>query len=123
MANVHFGFFIIFIIVVIILIVMLYCNVIIYMKTLLNSDCLSREWKMCNTSAKSVIQCKVHIEILDYDWLMNSRVWSRLMKSFVFKLSACPGWHNNYFMVQFFPVRLRDMCAFLLLTHLAFFHV
>ena len=91
------------------------------MKKLLNSDWLTREWKMCNTSAKSVIQCKVHIEILDYDWLMNSRVWSRPMKSFVFKLSACPGWHN--FMVQFSPVRLRDTCAFLLLTHLAIFHV
>ena len=89
-----FVFFIIFIIVVIILIVMLYCNVIIYMKKLLNSDWLRREWKMCNTSAKCVIQCKVHNEILEYDWLMNRRVWSGPMKSFVFKLSPCPGWHN-----------------------------
>ena len=35
--------------------------------------------KMCNTRntrAKSVIQCKLHIAILDYDWLMNNRVWS-----------------------------------------------
>ena len=64
---------------------------------------------MCNTSAKSVIQCKLHIEILDYDWLMNNRVWSGPMKSFVFKSSACPGWRNF------------SLIAFFLLNHVAFF--
>ena len=49
---------------------------------------------MCNTSAKRVIQCKLHIEILDYDWLMNNRVWSGPMKSFVFKSSLRPRWRN-----------------------------
>ena len=51
------------------------------MKKLLDSDWLRKECKMCNTSAKkfntrakSVIQCKLHIEILDYDWLINNRV-------------------------------------------------
>ena len=34
---------------------------------LLDSDWLRKECKMCNTSAKSEIQCKLHIEILDYD--------------------------------------------------------
>ena len=48
--------------------------VIIHMKKLLDSDWLRKECKMCNTSAKSVIQCKLHIEILDYDWLINNRV-------------------------------------------------
>ena len=54
---------------------------IIHMKKLLDSDWLRKECKMCNTSAKkfntsakSVIQCKLHIEILDYDWLINNRV-------------------------------------------------
>ena len=51
---------------------------------------------MCNTSAKCVIQCKLCIEILDYDWLMNNRVWSGPMKSFVFKSSARPGWRNFF---------------------------
>ena len=51
------------------------------MKKLLDSDWLRKECKMCNTSAKkfntsakSVIQCKLHMEILDYDWLINIRV-------------------------------------------------
>ena len=65
---------------------------IIYMTKLLDSDWLRKECKMCNTSAKSVIQCKLHIEILDYDWLMNNRVWSGPVKSFIFKSSALPGW-------------------------------
>ena len=47
---------------------------IIYTKKLLNSDWLRKECKMYNLSAKGVIQCKLHIEILDYDWLMNNRV-------------------------------------------------
>ena len=62
-------------------------SVIIYMKKLLNIDWLRKVSKMCNTRAKCVIQCKLHIEILDYDWLMNNRVWSGPMKSFVFKSS------------------------------------
>ena len=45
-------------------------------------------------SAKCVIQIKLHIKILDYDWLMNNRVWSGPMKSFVFKSSARSGWRN-----------------------------
>ena len=55
--------------------------IIIYMTKLLDSDWLRKECKMCNTSAKkcntsakSVIQCKLLIEILDYDWLINNRV-------------------------------------------------
>ena len=55
----------------------------IYTKKLLSSDWLRKECKMCNLSAKCVIQCKLHIEILDYDWLMNNRVWSGLLKSFL----------------------------------------
>jgi len=50
--------------------------------------------KVQYTCAKSVIQCKLHIEILDYDWLMNNRIWSGPIKSFAFKSSARPGWHN-----------------------------
>ena len=69
-------------------------SVIIYVKKLLKTDWLRKECKMSNTSAKSVIQCKLYIEILDYDWLMNNRVWSGPMKSFVFKSRAHPGWHN-----------------------------
>ena len=58
---------------------------------------------MCNMSAKSVtpvqkvdsvIWCKLHIDILDYDWLMNNRVWSGAIKSFAFKSSTHPGWRN-----------------------------
>ena len=58
---------------------------------LLDSDWLRKECKTCNTSAKkcntsakSVIWCKLHIEILDYDWLMNNRDWSGLIKSLAF---------------------------------------
>ena len=43
---------------------------------------------------KSAIQCKLQINILDYDWLINNRLWSGLMKSFVFKSSVRPGWRN-----------------------------
>ena len=56
----------------------------------------SKSAKKCNTSAKSVIQCKLHIEILDYDWLMNNRVWSGPIKSFAFKSSERPGWRNRW---------------------------
>jgi len=44
---------------------------------------------MCNTSAKSVIQYKLLIEVLDYDRLMNNRVWSGPMKSLFFSNQAC----------------------------------
>ena len=37
--------------------------------------------KKCNTSANSVIQCKLHIEILDYDWLINNRLGSNQYQS------------------------------------------
>ena len=59
------------------------CNPRIYTKKLLNSDWLRKECKMCNTSAKCVIQWKLHIAILDYNWLMINRVWLGPMKSFV----------------------------------------
>ena len=46
---------------------------------------------MYNTSAKCVIhqckrviQCNLQMDILDYDWLMNNRVWSGPMKTFIF---------------------------------------
>ena len=39
------------------------------MKNLLNSDWLRAVQFSCNTSAKSVtVQCKLHIDILDYDY-------------------------------------------------------
>ena len=68
----------------------LFYMLIIYTKKLLNSvnsDWLKKECKMCNTSAKSVIQCKLHIKILGYDW-------PGPIKSFAFKSSAHPGWRN-----------------------------
>ena len=43
---------------------------------------------------KSVIQCKLDMQILDYDWLINKRLWSGPMKSFVFKSRARPGGRN-----------------------------
>ena len=94
---------------------------IIYAKKLLNSDWLRKECKMCDASAKSVIQCKSHIKILDYGWLMNSRVSSRPMTSFVFKASTRPGWHK-LLMAQFFPdcvIHVRFFC----LTISKFFHI
>ena len=73
----------------------------IYTKKLLDSDWLIKECKMCNTRAKtcntnanSAIQCKLHIEILDHDWLMNNRVLSGPIKSFAFKSSARPERRN-----------------------------
>ena len=30
---------------------------------------------MCNTRTKCVMPVQLHIEILDYDWLMSNRVW------------------------------------------------
>ena len=92
---------------------------VIYAKKLLNSDWLRKECKMCDASAKSVIQCKLHIKIMDYDWLINSRVWSGPMTSFVFKSSTRPGW-RKLLMAQFFPdcvIHVRFFC----LTVLHFF--
>ena len=62
---------------------------------------------MCNMSAK-MCHTNLHIQILDYDWLMNNRVWSGPIKSFAFKSSARPGWRNLW--CNFFPL-LRDTCA------------
>ena len=72
---------------------------------LLDSDWLRKECKMCNTRAKkcntsanSVIQCKLRIEILDYDWLINNRG---------FQIKRAP------MMAQFFPdcvIRVRFFC-------------
>ena len=54
------------------------------MKKLLNSDWLRAVQFKCNTSAKSVTsvqkvyhQCKLHIEILDYDLLKDNRKFSK----------------------------------------------
>ena len=85
---------------------------IIYTKKLLNSDWLNKECKMCNTSTKSVIQCKLHIEILDYDWLMNKRVWSGAIffgpiYFNCFQIKRAP------WMAQFFPycvISVRFFC-------------
>ena len=52
---------------------------------------LFRAWRNGNAS---VIQCNLHIEILDYDWLMNNRVWSGPMKYFVFISSVRPRWRH-----------------------------
>ena len=75
--------------------------------------------KKCNTSAKSEIpvqkvkyQCKLHIEILDYDWLINDTVFERTNQIFGFQIKHVPnGWCN--FMTQFFPdwvVHVRFFC-------------
>ena len=62
--------------------------VIIYMKKLLDSDWLRAVQFKCNTSAKNVTpgqkvqhQCKLHIVILDYDWLKDKRKFSKTMIS------------------------------------------
>ena len=54
------------------------------MKKLLDSDWLRAVLLKCNTSAKSVTsvqkvqhQCKLHIVILDYDWLKENRKFSK----------------------------------------------
>ena len=55
------------------------------MKKLLDSDWLRAVHFKCNTSAKSVTpvqkvyQCKLHIVILDYDWLKDNRTFSKPM--------------------------------------------
>ena len=75
---------------------------VIYTKKLLNPDWLRLRSEKCvtqvqkYTSAKSVIQCKLHNHWNSVHWLMNNRVWSGTMKSFVFKSSARFGWRNIY---------------------------
>ena len=67
--------------------------------------------KKCNTSANSVIQCKLRIEILDYDWLINNRG---------FEIKRAPMMAQ--LVVQFFPdcvIRVRFFC----LTISKFFYV
>jgi len=56
------------------------------MKKLLNSDWLRAVQFKCNTSAKSVTpvqkvkhQFKLHIVILNYDWLKDNRQFSKTM--------------------------------------------
>ena len=61
---------------------------------------------------KSVIQCKLHIHIiLDYDWLINNRLWSGLMKSFV-------GEATEHFCFFVFICFVLCVCLFVFL----FFH-
>ena len=76
---------------------------------LLDSDWLRKECKMCNksakkcnTSANSVIQCKLRIEILDYDCLINNRGFQIKRAPMMAQLVA-----------QFFPdcvIRVRFFC-------------
>ena len=74
---------------------------------------------MCNTSAKSVIPVQLHIEILDYDWLINDTVFERTNQIFCFQIKREPWMARFYDAI--FP-RLRDTRAFLPLNHLEFFH-
>ena len=69
---------------------------------------------MCNTSAKSVIQFKLLIAILDYDWLMIKKGSGQDQWNLLFWNQACAldG--------AIFPW-LRDTRAFLLLNHLDIF--
>ena len=55
--------------------------IITYMKKLLNSNWLRAMQFKCNTSAKSVHRSKLHIVILDYDWLKDKRKVSKPMIS------------------------------------------
>ena len=76
--------------------------------------------KRCNTSAKSVIPCKLHCEILDYAWPINNAVFERTNQICCFQIKHMP------WIVQFYDAvfpRLRDTRACLLLNHLEFFHV
>ena len=43
---------------------------------------------MCNTSAKRVIPVQLHIEILDYDWLINNTVFERTNQNLLFSNQA-----------------------------------
>ena len=66
------------------------------MKKILDSDWLRAVQLKCNTLQKVqyMYQCKLHIEILDHDRLINNRVWSEPIKSFAFKSSAPTGWRH-----------------------------
>ena len=63
---------------------------------------------------------QLNIEILDYDWLINNRVFERTNQIFCFQIKRAP------LMAQFYDAIfpwLRDTRAFLMLNHLEFFHV
>ena len=58
------------------------------MKKLLDSDCLRTEESKCNTVQKSVTlvgkvkyQWKLDVEILNYDWLKDNRIFPKAMIS------------------------------------------
>ena len=51
------------------------------MEKLLDSDWLRAVQFKCNTSAKSEHKCKLHIVILDYDWLKDNRKFYKPMIS------------------------------------------
>ena len=83
-------------------------TVIISYKNEKASYCYRKVKNSQSNNQKSVIQYKLPIEILDYDWLMNNRVSSGPMKSFVFKSSGIAQ-----FMAQIFSVcviRVRYFC-------------
>ena len=89
---------------------------IIYMKKIFHSDWLRAVQVKCNTVQKVSYHCKLHVEILDYDSLINNRVLSEPIKSFAFKSSSRLDGAIS------FP-RLRDTRAFPLLNDLEFSHV
>ena len=74
--------------------------IIIYMKKLLDSDWLRKECKMCNTSAKkcntNAKSVNIHIEILDYDWLINNMVFERTNQIFCFQIKRAP-WMAQFY--------------------------
>ena len=64
------------------LVLMLFSSLIVHMKKLLDSDWLRAVKFKCNTVQKSVTPVrKLHIEILDYDWLKDDRKFSKPMIS------------------------------------------
>ena len=88
----------------------------VYIKKLLDSDCLRAVQFKCN-SRKVWYQCNLHIEILDYDWLINNRVWSEPIISFIWN-QACAL--DGAICGAIFPWS-PDARAFFLLNHLEFF--
>ena len=71
------------------------CKLIIYMKKFLHSDWLSAVqfffFKQCR---KELIQCKKRKQTKHSDWSMIRETHRWPIKSYVFKSSARPGWHN-----------------------------
>ena len=51
---------------------------------------------MCNTSEKSVMQVQLHIEILDYDWLINNTVFKRTNQIICFQIKRAP-WMAQFY--------------------------